>query len=297
MLIHDVAALAAAACWAVGGLISVAPAKHLGAIGYNRARMVVVFLMLASYVTIDNSWSTIQPQHWQPMLWSGFIGIFIGDTVLFLTLNRLGPRRTAILFAMNAPIATLLGWLFLDEVISLGNLTGIAMVTCGVVLAIAYGHRASHRHQWEKVNGSLSIGVGLGLLTALAQAVGTLIMRPVMQTGVDPVAASALRIGVAALALSLLMQLPVQNFKQQRPFTPAIVRAVVLAGFFGMGLGMTLFIFALSGGKVGIVSTLSSTSPMLVLPLIWLRTGEAPAPGAWLGALLVSVGTTFIFLD
>ncbi len=297
MLIHEAAALGAAACWAVGGLISVAPAKHLGAIGYNRARMSVVFVMLAAFVTLDDSWSTIAPEHWAPMIWSGIIGIFIGDTALFLTLNRLGPRRTAIMFSMNAPIATLLGWLWLGEVMSLLSLLGIVLVIGGVVLAIAYGHRSTHRHHWEKISGPLWLGVSLGVLTALAQAVGTLIMRPIMQTGLDPVAASAVRIGVAALALSLLMQLPFRQFKQLAPFTPRIALAVVLAGFVGMGVGMTLFIFALVGGQTGIVSTLSATSPILVLPLIWLRTGEAPAAGAWAGALLVTIGTTLIFVS
>ena len=46
---------------------------------------------------------------------------------------------------------------------------------------------------------------------------------------------------------------------------------------------MTLLLYALAGGKVGIVSTLSATSPVLILPLLWLRTGQRPAPGAWAG--------------
>ena len=49
------------------------------------------------------------------MLWSGLIGIFLGDTLLFFALRRLGPRRTGALFAMNAPMAALLGWAVLGE--------------------------------------------------------------------------------------------------------------------------------------------------------------------------------------
>lgn len=55
---------------------------------------------------------------------------------------------------------------------------------------------------------------------------------------------------------------------------------------------MTLLVFALSGG---IVSTLSATSPVIILPLIWLRTGQRPSAGAWVGALIVIVGMGLIF--
>jgi hypothetical protein len=41
-------ALAAASLWAIAALISVKPARHLGAFAYSRWRMFLVSLMLAS---------------------------------------------------------------------------------------------------------------------------------------------------------------------------------------------------------------------------------------------------------
>ena len=58
---------------------------------------------------------------------------------------------------------------------------------------------------------------------------------------------------------------------------------------------MTLLLFARSGGSVGIVSTLSATSPVIILPWIWLRTGQRPAAGAWVGAAIVIIGMALIF--
>ena len=63
----------------------------------------------------------------------------------------------------------------------------------------------------------------------------------------------------------------------------------------GMGLGMTLILFALSGGEVGIIATLSATTPVLMLPMMWWRTGEAPALGAWVGAAGVVAGSALLF--
>jgi drug/metabolite transporter (DMT)-like permease len=68
------------------------------------------------------------------------------------------------------------------------------------------------------------------------------------------------------------------------------------SGLLAMGVGMTLLLFALSGGQAGVISTLSATSPVMILPMLWLLTGERPATGAWAGAGLVVAGMALIFM-
>lgn len=295
MHLHELAALAAAACWTLAGLVSAAPSAHLGAIAFNRVRMVMVFAMLAAWIAVAGGWQTLGPETIAPLVLSGFIGILLGDTALFLTLNRLGPRRTAILFSLNAPMAAILGWLTLGEALSQRAVTGIAVTFAGVVLAIAFGKRRSQLHQWESIKGPLWIGVALGVAAALSQAVGSLVARPVMEAGVDPVAASALRIGVAALGLVLIAALPLPRIRAANPITLPLAGWIALSGILGMGVGMTLILYALGGGEVGIVATLSATTPALQLPLIWMRTREVPAAGAWIGAALVVAGSALLF--
>ncbi|WP_350336091.1 DMT family transporter [Coralliovum pocilloporae] len=296
MPIYELAALAAALCWTLSGLLSREPADHLGAVGFNRIRQIFVFVLLASLCTATQTWDTISVSQAVPIILSGFIGIFLGDTALYLTLIRLGPRRTGILFAMNAPISVLLGWIFLGETLSPSALFGILLIIIGVVLAIIFGKRKDQLHQWEQVRGSLAVGVGFGLVTALSQSVGSILARPVMESGADPVAVSAIRVGIAALCLILAMQLPFPAVKQRNPLTPRIAALAGITGLLGMGIGMTLLLFALSGGSVGVISTLSATTPVLLLPLLWIKTGERPAGAAWLGAFLVVAGSSFLFI-
>ena len=296
-MVFLLAALAAAACWAFTGLIAPGPVAHLGALAFNRLRMAMVLVMLALAATATGGWATLSTDILTPVLLSGLIGIFLGDTALFLTIHRLGPRRTGILFSMNAPMSALLGWLVLGEDLSSAAIAGIAVAVAGVVLAIAFGKRRSQLHQWETVRGSLAVGVVLGLVAALSQSVGSLIARPVMAGGADPIAVSAIRVGISALALTALMQLPGPRFRQKNPLTLPVAGIVALSGFVGMGVGMTLILFALSGGEVGIVATLSATTPAILLPMLWWRTGERPALGAWIGAALVIIGTGLIFLS
>ena len=289
------AALGAAGCWAVAGFISAGPAQHLGAIAFNRVRLSFVFALLSLFAWFSGGWASIDASVFWPLILSGFVGVFLGDTALFLTLNRMGPRRTAILFGTNAPMAALLGWWWLGEALPVQSVVGILLTVSGVVLAVIFGKRQSQLHQWEQVRGAIWVGVLLGLAAALSQAVGSLLARPVMLAGADPVAASAVRVGVGAMGLTVLMSLPVQAFKRRGDYSASILSKVALTGVLGMGIGMTLLLFALRGGEVGIVSTLSSTSPVIQLPLLWWLTRECPAITAWVGAGLVIIGTALIF--
>lgn len=293
---YELAAVGAATCWALTGIISVGPAGHLGAPAFNRLRQLVVTCLLALYVAATGAWQQLSAENVPALLVSGFIGIFIGDTLLFATLNRLGPRRSGILFALNAPIAAMLGFMVLGETLTLQAMGGIALVVAGVALAILYGRRSENAHAWEAVRGPIWLGVLLGLGAATGQAVGSIVVRPVMAAGLDPFVASLVRVGTAAFCLSALIALPFPAVKPKAPLTLPVAAMTALTGVIALGAGMTLLLFALSGGKVGIVSTLSATSPVIILPMIWLRTRQRPAAGAWAGAALVVAGMALLFV-
>jgi drug/metabolite transporter (DMT)-like permease len=295
MYLYETAALGAAALWAFTALLSAAPAQHLGAIAFNCTRMVMVALMLSVWVLLTTGWGSIEGDHLVPLILSGFIGIFLGDTALFLTLNRMGPRRTAMLFSLNAPMSAILGWLLLSEKLTSLQIFGIALTFLGVLLAIRFGKRKSQLHKWENIKGPLWVGILLGLAAALSQSIGSLIARPIMEVGADPVAASSIRVGVAALGLLVMTRLPFSSVKPAGKLTMPVLGIIAISGFLGMGLGMTLILFALSGGEVGIVATLSATTPAIMLPMMWWRTKEAPAPGAWAGAAMVVAGSALLF--
>ena len=56
-----------------------------------------------------------------------------------------------------------------------------------------------------------------------------------------------------------------------------------------------LAIMAPAHGPAGLVSTLSATSPILILPVLWVVTRDRPATGAWLGAALAVAGAGCVF--
>jgi drug/metabolite transporter (DMT)-like permease len=291
---HDLLALGAAGCWALTSLISAAPAQHLGSMAFTRWRMLLVACMLWPIVGATGSWQTLAPSQLGVLALSGLVGIFIGDTALFGAMNRLGPRRTSVVFATHALFSALLGQWVLGERLGLQGTLGASLVVSGVMVAVLFGRSKDDNHGWEGHHGSWKTGVALGLLAALCQAVGSLIAKPVMAQGVDPVAATAVRVSATCVAQFSLLWTGFQAARAQKPPTAAVMRQVGLSGFVGMGVGMSLVLMALKSGDVGTVGILSSITPVLVLPLLWVHLGRLPAPGAWIGAVLAVAGTTMV---
>ncbi|MCV2449225.1 DMT family transporter [Paracoccus sp. DMF] len=296
MPLHELAALGAAACWAITGMLSQAAAQALGPFGFNRLRQAMVAAMLAVIVLATGRWHGIAAADLWRLSLSGIVGIFLGDTLLYVALIRLGPRRSGALFAMNAPMAALMGWLALGEALSPAAVLGVVLSTLGVAMAVLGRPGRAGGHRFEAVQGSVWAGAGFGLLAAAGQALGSLIARPVMAEGFDPYVASLIRVAVAVACLMLLMALPIRAVKPLGRPSPRVLLLTALSGLIAMVTGMTLLMFALQGGKVGIVSTLSALSPVLILPVLWAMTGARPSATSWAGAALAVAGMALIFL-
>ncbi|WP_045459230.1 DMT family transporter [Vibrio campbellii] len=284
-------ALCAAFLWAVSSLISVVPAQHLGAFAYSRWRMGCTAVILSTMAWITGGWFSVSVEHITPMMASGLIGIFIGDTALFACLNRMGPRQAGLLFSCHAVFSAILGYFLFSESMSGMELIGAALVFSGVVMAIFYGRRGQTSNALEEIKGNVWIGVGLGLTAAMCQALGGIIAKPVMQTSVDPVAASAIRMISAFVAHCALWLIGAKVARATRTITWKVFGITALNGFLAMAVGMTLILYALREGNVGMVALLSSTTPIMLLPLLWVYTKKRPNRFAWFGAALAVIGT------
>ncbi|MBC8259666.1 MAG: DMT family transporter [SAR324 cluster bacterium] len=294
MLIAELAALGAALCWGISGLISIQPIRKIGALPFNRIRMSLVFLMLAGVSLLTGAWRDFPLDTMQTLMISGLIGIFLGDTALFGSLQRLGPSRAAVVFALHAPMTVIMGWFLLGEHLELLTLIGCGIVTTGVVIAILGRKNQEEPQNIDSTQGRLRYGILLGLLGAFGQAAGAIIARPVMAEGVDPVTASAVRVGIAALCLIFTGFIPNPLFRAKTVFTLKLIVVIIISGFLAMGVGMTLLLFGLAIGDAGVVATLSATTPVMILPLLWLTTGLRPPLIAWISAVVTVLGIALI---
>ncbi|MCT7982377.1 DMT family transporter [Laspinema sp. A4] len=221
---------------------------------------------------------------------SGAIGISFGDTVFFAALNQLGARRTLLIHTLAPPFTALLAILFLGEQLPLIAWGGILITIIGVAWTIA-----------ERVSGTntttrLLPGISLGLLAALAQAVGAVLSRAALaQTAIDPLWSTLIRL-LAGVSLLFLWML----WKQGRQVlsglgSQRLLAIVFVTAFFSTYLGIWLQQISLKFAPAGIAQTLSSTSPIFVLPLA-IALGEFVSIRAILGAIVSLVGIALLFL-
>ena len=291
--LHELAALGTATCWAMTGLIASDAIKALGAFHFNLIRQVFVSLLLVGVVTLTGGWQGLSLAQLAILALSGVLGILLGDTLNFAAIGRLGPRRAGAIFALNAPMAAVLGWLFLAEALPLRAMLGISVAALGVALAVL-GRPGQNAYRLEAVRGRLLLGALLGLGAALGQAAGSLIARPVMAAGLDPYLASLARVGASGVMMTVLAATPLAPARPDSVTRLALAQTLITA-IIGLLLGMTLFLYALQGAETGIIATLSATSPVIILPLLWLRTGQSPTGLSWLGAALAVAGLALIF--
>lgn len=294
MALAHLFALGAALSWTLAGLFSHQAVLRFGSLHFNRLRMLAAAFLLVVMIALTDGSFVLPMAFWQPVLLSAVVGVVLGDYFLFVAMRRLGPRRTAILFAGNAPIAAILSWLFLDEILSAVQILAILVGFAGICFAIIYGKRRDLLHIWEAITPPLWIGLAAGFLAATGQAIGVLMLRPVMHAGADPLLVGLIRVSVAALIFWLSW--PFDRRKSEHPLLPdARMSMLILAnGFFGLSFGVFLLLKALEIGSVAEVTILSSVSPVMILPFVWYKTGKCPPWGAWLGALLVVASTILL---
>ncbi len=285
-----VLSLAAAATFAVSALLINRVSGKVGPLQLARWQMGIGFVLTAAAMLILGSWRTIG---WEQFLWlagSSAAGIMLATTTFIATIQRIGARLNALVFTLSAPFAVALGWIFRGETMNLLQGAGVALILLGITCAIL-GPGGTDELRGPK---ALGTGLVLGVITALGQATGSLFARPAMEAGVEPFAAMAVRSGLGALFFVALLALPALRPKA-RP-EPQAQRLIGWSALTGIFAGMSLLMAALAVGDVGIVTTLSSTAPILILPMVWLLSRRAPSAMAWVGAALAVAGTAIITL-
>jgi uncharacterized membrane protein len=199
MLLPEALAVTAACCSALSSMFLSELKGRVPLIQLARWQMLATFVMTGSVSLATGGWHTIGPREFWLLAGSSFAGISIASTAYFATIYSVGPRITALLFSLTSPFALALGYLVLGETINHWQALGVLLVLCGIVLAIGMprrflkgGDRAPpmpvvtpgtvpiSTAPAPPLTGRLWPGILLGVITAIGQAIGTLLARPAM---------------------------------------------------------------------------------------------------------------------
>jgi len=232
---------------------------------------------------------TTNPVDWGWLSLSGLIGIVIGDTLYFRCLQILGPRRALLMSCASPLFATILGFQFLGEHIGLVVLSGILITVFGVATVVS--DRRADVEAPGLLPGKFGVGVALGLISALCQAVGGLFSAKGMQGDCGALEAAMIRLLVAGLATVLLLMFQTQTRKTlAETFHPKYLKIVVPATAIGTWIGIWLSQIAYKHADLAVAQTLMSTCPLFAIPIVWITFGHKATRLGIIGTIVALVG-------
>ncbi len=292
----EIAGICASLLWAISSLVFSRAPVPAGAL--NLFKNLVASLLLLGTITVVamGQQAPFLSADRRAVGWlalSGLIGIVLGDTCFFRSLQILGARRSLVLSTLAPPLAGALGWLFLDEKLSPWAMVGMLCTLSGVIWVVRdptlMADGAGH------FPGSNSLAIVYGAFGSLCQAGGVVLAKLGMQA-VHPLEASFLRLAIAASAGLLLAAL----FGRLGEWTRSIITSRVAlrlaaAAACGTYLGIYLSLVASKHAPVAVASTLTTLSPIFVIPLARIFLGCPISPRSLVGSAVAITGVILLF--
>ncbi|MEC9399910.1 MAG: DMT family transporter [Myxococcota bacterium] len=302
----ELAALSAAGVWAIASVLfaQLGEAKIPPLVmNFIKCSIALGLLWLTMLLMEGSPWpGSLTHTELAALAVSGLIGLTVGDTAYFAALTRLGPRRTLLFSTLGPPATALMAWPVLDEPITVGMILGMFLTMGGIVWVILErtsspstedGEEAASKPLLTSVE---LLGVAFAILSVLCQATGNILTK-LGGAHISSLATSVVRLSFGVMGLSLIVGLTRYRSAVLLPFKKReYTLKLLLATFLGTYLGIWLLVTGLQYASAGVAATLSSMSPVFILPIAAIFLGERLSARAIVGALIAVAGVALLFL-
>jgi drug/metabolite transporter (DMT)-like permease len=295
-LLGEIAALATAVFFAMTALIFTSTGRSVGLQVTNRMRL----LFALFYLIVLNLILFRQPlpfsagsSRWLWLSLSGIIGLSLGDAFLFQSLVSVGARLGSLLLSLAPIFGSIIAWIFLGEVLSILQITGIVLALAGTAWVVV-----SHQEPPDTPRGHTRRGVIFGILAGLGQAAGLVISKQGMSGDFAPLQANAIRMR-AAVSFTWVWATAAGkagNTFQELRGKPRILGLLALGALVGPVLGVSSSLLAIQHVEIGIASTLNALTPVIILPISYFGFKKKVGWQAIAGTLLAIAGVAILFL-
>ncbi|MDD2963081.1 MAG: DMT family transporter [Bacteroidales bacterium] len=291
----ELAALATAFFWTTTALSFEMAAKRVGSLAVNILRLLIAFFFLSAFTWIYRGMALpfdATPHNWMWLTLSGLVGFVFGDYCLFRSYTLVSARVAMLIMTLVPPITALIGWIMLNETMSLQHLGGMTLTLSGIALTILA--RSTE-------NGKVGLNYPLkGLLFALGGAVGQAVGLVISKYGMgdyDPFAASHIRIMAGAIGFGLIVVM----FKKTSLVKSAVsdqkaMKGVAIGSFFGPFLGVSFSLLSVRYTSTGIASTLMAIVPVLIIAPAVLLFHQRVTLREIAGAAISVIGVVLFFV-
>lgn len=220
---------------------------------------------------------------------SGFIGMFLGDLFLFKAYNMIGARVTMLIMALSPIIVSIIDFLFLGVTLYPIQIFAILITCLGIILVI-------FKTEDKKISLGFSVkGLFYAFLATLGQSLGVILTK-LGSTTYDSLATSQIRLGVAIFFFGAVVLYEGKARETIKMITSKRALSLLLIGTFFSVFGIAALIEAFKSANASIASTISSTSPIIMIPCSILFYKEKIRKNEIIGAIISVVGLSIFFL-
>ena len=290
-----IAALAAALCWTVTAIMFESAGKKVGSISVNLIRLIIGFILLSIFnlftrgmiLPIDASGSM-----WLWLSISGIIGFVIGDLFLFQAYVEIGSRISMLLMSTVPPITAITGFIIMGERITPLGILGMITTIVGIAIVIL-----TKSPDEKKVKFSHPLkGLVYAFIGALGQAFGLVFSKYGMGS-YNPFAATQIRIIAAIIIFSIIITATKNWGKLYTALKHTkAMKYISVGSFFGPFIGVSLSLLAVQYTPTGIVSTITSITPILLIPVSIIIFKEKIYLREIIGAFISLIGISLLFI-
>ena len=202
------------------------------------------------------------------ILTSGALGIGVSDTLFFMTLDRLGASRTALVDCLYSPFVIIFSLALLKEQLTLLAAVGGVLILGSVLLSSqrSFGDALTPKQFWT--------GCALGASAMATVALAIVIVKPLLNS--YPLSwLSTVRMAGGIGVMLLLLPLHPDRKIVFAVFKPQPLWKWMLAGsFFGTYLSLVSWLAGFKYSQAGPVAMLNQTSTVVIVVLAALFLKE-----------------------
>ncbi len=293
--IGEIAALTAAVCWALNGIAFESAGKSVGSMSVNYLRLLIAFVLLSitSLATRGLAFPTDATGYaWFWLFISGLLGFILGDMFLFEAFVEIGSRISLLIMSAAPPITALVGYLIMGEKISLLGLAGITITMAGISIVILSKNPEDKKMEFNRP----LRGIIFASLGALGQALG-LVFSKLGMGSYNVFAATQIRIIAGTIGLTVIITAQHKWPEIKKAFThKKALNEIAIGSILGPFIGVSASLLAVKYTATGIVSSISSVSPVVIIPASIIVFKEKVLPKEIIGAIISTVGIVILFL-
>ena len=280
-----IVALLSAASWAFATVVFDRIGKVVPYVGITFLKGIFSIILMIVLLIFTGGLHDIGIWEFSFLALSGIIGISLGDSLFFKSLQDLGAKVQVIFFLLGQIFTMILSLLLLGELLSLEQYIGAVVLLTGIVIVI-WGKQDNHPNKVR--------GIVCGLLSILCFSVSAIMVKMAIAE-VEVITATFYRMlfgTIFTLGFGVVgKQLPswIKPLKDKRLLILFILNVFVIT--YG---GFLLSMVAVKLISVSLVSVLGTTEPVFVLLFAYLINKDKIAKQEVIGTMITLIGLFII---